>query len=80
VEFVSGDNAKKSMAARGITFEQVLAAPKLDFFPNPIHPDQMLLIVEIDGYAHAAPCEKRGDTWRIITVYPCRKYQKRYLS
>jgi hypothetical protein len=40
----------------------------------------MLLIVEINGYAHAAPCELRGGAWRIITAYPSRKYQKRYLS
>jgi hypothetical protein len=58
----------------------MMAAPILDFLPNPAHIGQMLLIVEINGYAHAAPCELRGGAWRIITAYPSRKYQKRYLS
>jgi hypothetical protein len=78
VRFIPGDEEKESMKARGITFEQVATAPLLDTLPNPGHPDQMLLIVEIGGYVHVAPCERRGDAWRIITAYPSRKYQKRY--
>lgn len=70
---------KESLKARGITFEQIAMAPVLDILPNPVHPDQILLIVEIAGYAHVAPCERRGDAWRIITAYPSRKYHKLYL-
>lgn len=80
MDFVGGDDAKGSLYARGITFEQIMAAPILGFIPNPTYLGQMLLIVEIKGYAHAAPCERRGDVWRIITAYPSRKYHKRYLS
>ena len=54
--FVGGDDAKGSLNERGITFEQVMAAPILGFITNPAHQGQMLLIVEIKGYAHAAPC------------------------
>ena len=71
------------MKARGLTFEMILDAiadgKALDFLPNFNRPDQMLLIVELDGYVHAAPCERRGDAWRIITAFPSRKHHKRYL-
>ena len=80
VRFILGDEGKESMKTRGLTFEQVATAPVLDTLPNPGHPDQILLIIEIAGYVHVAPCERRGDAWRIITAYPSRKYQKRYLS
>lgn len=36
------------------------------------------LFIEIAGYTYAAPCELRGDRWRIITAYPSRKYHKIY--
>ena len=79
VKFIPGDDAKESLKDRGLTFEMIASAPVLGFIPNPARQDQMLLIVEIAGYAHAAPCEKRGDAWRIITAYPSRKYQKIFL-
>lgn len=80
VKFVPGDGAKQSLEDRGLTFEMILTAPVLDMIPNPARAGQMLLIVEIEGYVHAAPCEQRGLAWRIITAYPSRKYHKRYLS
>ena len=78
VEFSPGDEAKESMKQRGLTFRQVAEAPILAVIPNPKYPDQLLLIVEIAGYTYAAPCELRGDRWRIITAYPSRKYHKIY--
>lgn len=80
VKFLPGDEAKKSLEDRGLTFDMILNAPVLDVIPNPARASQILLIVNIAGYAHAAPCELRGDAWRIITAYPSRKYHKRYLS
>ncbi len=80
MKFIPGDENKDSMTARGLTFEQVANAPVLAVLPNPGHPGQILLVVEISGYAVAAPCERRGDAWRIITAYPSRKHHKRYLS
>lgn len=68
MKFIAGDETKESMKARGLTFEQIATAPVLAAHPNPGYPDQILLIVEIDGYACAAPCERRGDAWRIITA------------
>ena len=78
VKFIPGDEAKESMRQRGLTFEQVAAAPILAALPNPKYPDQLLLIVEIADYTYAAPCERRGDCWRIITAFPSRKHHKIY--
>ena len=54
MEFVSGDEAKASLKARGLTFEMILEAiaggHAIDFHPSPIRPGQMLWIVEIGGY------------------------------
>jgi hypothetical protein len=79
VRFIAGDETKASLRDRGLTFEMILSAPVLGFIPNPARHGQMLLIIEISGYAHAAPCERRGDAWRIITAFPSRKYHKHFL-
>lgn len=77
-----GDEAKASLKARGLTFEMILEAiadgKAMDFHPSPTRPGQMLLIVEICGYVHVAPCEFRGNTWRIITAYPSRKHHQKH--
>ncbi len=80
MKFVPGDDSKESMSRRGLTFEDVTSAPVLDVIPNPNYPEQILLIVEIDDYAVVAPCERRGDAWRIITAFPSRKFTKSYLK
>ena len=80
MRFIPGDETKASLKDRGLTFEMIISAPVLGFIPHPARPGQMLLIVEIAGYAHAAPCERRGvEVWRIITAYPSRKYHKHFL-
>lgn len=79
MRFIAGDETKASLRDRGLTFEMLLSAPVLGFIPNPAHQGQMLLIIEISGYVHAAPCEQRGDAWRIITAFPSRKYHKHFL-
>ena len=79
MEFVAGDE-KQSMKDRGLTFEAVLAAPILGFIPNPGHCGQMILVVNLDNYATAAPCKPlENGKWLLITAYPSRKYTKKYL-
>ena len=78
MRLVAGDEAKESLKERGLTFDMILASPVLDFIPNLGYPGQMLLILDIGGYVHAAPCEQRGDVWRVITAFPSRKFQRLY--
>ena len=68
------------MTSRGLSFDRILAAPVLDFIPNPLHPKQMILVVEIDDYAVAVPCKPLGtDEWLMVTAFHSRKLTKRYL-
>jgi hypothetical protein len=45
---------------------------------NPNYPDQKILIVMIDSYAHAVPFKEAESIFFLFTVYPSRAYQKRY--
>ena len=73
MELVAGDETKASLKARGLTFEMILeaivAGYAIAFHPSPPRPGQMHLILEIGGDVHVAPCERRGNTWRLITAY-----------
>lgn len=80
MKFVPGDPNKISLRQRGLSFDQISAAPLLDILPNPTYPGQIVLVLNINGYIHAAPCEPTDDldTWRIITAYPSRRLHKIY--
>jgi hypothetical protein len=82
VRILPGDPNKKSLKERGLTFEMILEAIDsgglLDVLPDAAHPGQVVLAVNIGGYAHAVPCEFRGADLRMITAFPSRKLQKTY--
>ncbi len=63
-------------------FEDVLEALEdggfRDVLSNPRYPDQKLLVVMIDGYAHAVPFKEAEGFFFLFTVYPSRACQKRY--
>ena len=67
---------------RGISFQDIVNAVKngnvLDFKKDKRqdrYPEQYLLIVVIDNYPWAVPCEFRGNKLRLKTAYPSRKYK-----
>ena len=43
------------------------------------YPNQKLLIVEINNYAYVVPYIEKGEDIFLITIFPSRKYTKRYL-
>ena len=63
-------------------FEDVLEALESggfrDVLTNPNYPDQKILIVAIDDYAHVVPFKETEDFFFLFTVYPSRAFQKRY--
>ncbi len=72
---------------RGISFEmivsQIEAGRLLDIVRNPNrtkYRDQMIFIVELDGYAFLVPFSEVEDKTFLITVIPSRKATKRYLG
>ncbi len=77
----------KLKAERGISFEDVELAiiedRILDILEHPNkdeYPNQKLLIVEIDNYAYIVPyVEERNGNIFLKTIFPSRKYTKKYL-
>lgn len=49
-----------------------------DVLSSPNYPNQKILIVMIDDYAHAVPFKEEEEIFFLFTVYPSRVYQKRY--
>jgi hypothetical protein len=71
---------------RAISFERIVVAIEeghlIDVFENPNkekYQNQLILIVDIDGYAVCVPCVKEdsGDYF-LKTLFPSRKYTKAY--
>ena len=40
-----------------------------------LHPGQMVIILNVDGYPWVVPCEIRGNKLRLITAFPNRKFK-----
>ena len=67
---------------RGVTFPMVIEAIAekgilLDF-PHPNvakYLNQRVLVVELEGYAYCVPYAVVGQTWRLITIYPSRRFK-----
>ena len=72
---------------RGISFEMIVSQVEtggvLDIIRNPNrakYRDQMMFIVELDGYAFLVPFSEDKCEIVLITVIPSRKATKRYLE
>lgn len=72
---------------RGIGFEDVLLAIKTDRLLTTIrHPNikryanQKILIVDIDGYAYLVPFVEDKEKIFLKTIFPSRKYTKKYIG
>ena len=83
MQFVPGDESKQSLKERGLNFEMIIEAIAtngiVSAYYRSKYPSQVVLIVNINGYMHCVPCERRGKELRLITAWPSRKYQKKYL-
>ena len=78
VRFLPGDASKVSLLERRLTFEMIIEAIERNGIQMTYHtssyPEQIVIVTEIDGYAHCEPC---GNAWRIITAWPSRRHQKK---
>jgi hypothetical protein len=70
---------------RGISFAEVVAAIEagglLEVLThhNPAqYPGQLLLVVAVRAYAYVVPCILQGETAELKTIYPSRKFTRRY--
>lgn len=83
-------NAEKNdalLSERGVGFERVVVAIQngglLDLLahPNPErYPNQKIMVVEIDAYAHLVPYVEEDDYLFLKTVIPSRKATRDYLG
>lgn len=83
-------NAEKNRVLsneRGITFEEIIqriesgAAVIETEHPNKSkYPNQVILIVDVEGYAYLVPCVISGDEYFLKTIIPSRKATKKYFG
>ena len=78
---------KQLKSERNISFERVVIAIEqgdiLDVLEHPDkekYPNQFLIIVEINSYAYVIPSVQTGEYWFLKTIFPSRKYTKKYLQ
>ncbi len=72
---------------RGISFEDILFYIREGNLlstirqPNPAkYENQFIFIVNINNYAYAVPFIETGDEIFLKTIFPSRKYTKKYLE
>lgn len=77
---------KALKSQREISFEEVVfhinAGDELDVYPHPNqqrYPNQMILVLAINGYAYLVPYMESEDTIFLKTIIPSRKATKQYL-
>ena len=74
-------------AERGISFERIMLAVAdgdvLDVLRHPNearYPNQRVLVVAVEGYAHLVPYLEEPDGYFLKTVIPSRRATREYLS
>jgi hypothetical protein len=72
---------------RGTCFEDIVIKIEEGFLlDNIAHPnkvkyaDQMMFVVNVDGYAHCVPYMEDEKVIHLITIFPSRKFTKIYLG
>ncbi len=77
---------EKLKKTRSISFEEIVIAIEngdiLDILENP-HPrykDQIIIVVNHENYAYCVPAVKNGDELFLKTIFPSRKFTRKYLS
>ena len=77
------DKNKLLKQKRGVSFEEAIFAIQhgglLDTLDNPNYSNQKMYIVNINEYAYVIPFVKEEEIIFLKTIFPSRKFQKRYL-
>jgi len=83
----SDDKNKILKEERGVCFEEIVFCIENDQLldilehPNPEkYSDQKLFVVALDNYAYIVPFVRRGEEIFLKTIFPSRKYTKRYIT
>ena len=65
---------------RGISFDEIIGQELLDIIRHPTKEHQCLYVYRYDGYCWIVPCVVERDRVFLKTIYPSRKFTKRYLN
>lgn len=72
---------------RGISFEEITVAVEagalLDLVPHPNpkkYPRQMIMVVEVAGYAYLVPFVEQNDHFFLKTIIPSRKATRDFIA
>ena len=70
--------SRRLKQTRGISFEELLLGTFIQIEENPKHAGQQIMLFELKGYVWVVPFVEKGDEVFLKTIYPSRKYTKRY--
>jgi hypothetical protein len=82
----NNDKNKWLITNRKISFEQIVVAIENGSFvqilkhPGLNFPNQFMILVAIDDYIYCVPVVVSEDEYFLKTIYPSRKYTKKYLN
>ncbi len=77
---------KQLQRERGVSFEEAAFLIQTDQVlaiirhPKERYQHQMLAVIEINDYAYVVPYVEEDDYLFLKTIFPSRKYTKKYLS
>ena len=78
---------KKLKSERGIGFEDVILAIQEDRLiktlthPNKKkYPNQRIMVIELNSYAYVVPFVEDEEKFFLKTIFPSKKYTKKYLE
>jgi hypothetical protein len=82
----NSEKNKWLVSNRNISFEQIVVAIENGDFigimkhPNYNYPNQFMILVIINEYIYCVPTIINGNEYFLKTIYPSRKYTKRFLK
>jgi len=86
IDWNEGKN-KKLKNERGIGFEDVLLAIQEDRLIKTLahlnkkkYPNQKIMVIELNSYAYVVPFVEDKEKMFLKTIFPSRKYTKKYLE
>lgn len=72
------EKSERLRKVRGISFERILEGKLIAVKRHPTEEGQSLMLFEYKGYVWVVPFVTQGDDIFLKTLYPSRKYTRRY--
>ncbi len=65
---------------RGVSFDEIIGAVLIGAQEHPTRPNQSILLFELNGYIWIVPYVQHGDDIFLKTLYPSRKFTKKWMQ